>query len=235
MKKSLILSVFAMLVGCGAPEAASGTGTGTELGAKPAAPKGFKAAVAPLSIDKDVARPDDVAPFPIDPGVGVQLYADSYAITTNGTDWILAWTGDVDFHEFYGEMISPDGSTLAITGSDGLYAGDTVDQVDVNRVAFDGITDGNNVQLVQVSANAQPVRFNIYIDGVPAVYAVVFPSGGFEATSDIMPFDLVTPRQGLVQRLKPAPQLKPKATADGKPAKTVFIDSPGKKPAPSDR
>ena len=50
--------------------------------------------------------PPHVPAYLIDPGAGANLYDTTYAITTNGTDWVLSWLGDGNFHTFSGGVQS---------------------------------------------------------------------------------------------------------------------------------
>lgn len=142
--------------------------------------------------------------FSIDVGAGVTLDEATYAITTNGRDWTLAWRGDAYFRRFRGEVVN--GSRFTNLVVDGLFAGDVARQTAPNRVAFDTHTDAGNIQSVTVRSGSEPVRFNLWIDGAPATYAVIFASGGIESTTDDMPFDLVT---GGFVAARTAPRLAP--------------------------
>ena len=126
--------------------------------------------------------------YPIDPNVGVGLYDDTFAITTNGVDWSVAWVGDYAAHEFSGYVAV--GGTISNVATAGLFGGDYVEQTDWNLLEFDAQTDYSNVQSFTFTSDTIPVRFYLYIDGVPAVYQVVYTSGGIESTTDDIPFDL---------------------------------------------
>ena len=135
----------------------------------------------------------DIPTFVIDAGAGVNLPDLAYAVTTNGLDWTLAWTGDVSFRHFEGEIIGA-GTLSGLQFVNG-FAGDQARQVEPGRVQFDASTDGALNQSITLRSDSQPVRFNLYIDGSPAVGAVVFSSAGALATTDAMPFDLLTEDQ----------------------------------------
>lgn len=126
--------------------------------------------------------------YPIDANVGVNLYYDTYAITTNGLDWSVAWTGDDATHDFSGYVAV--GGNISNVTTDGLYADDYVQQTDYNLLEFDAQTDYTGVQSFTFTSDTVPVRFYLYVDGVPAVYQVVYTSGGIESTTDDVPFDL---------------------------------------------
>lgn len=143
------------------------------------------------SVPAPATTPDaSLSTFTIDVGAAVGLDEATYAITTNGTDWTVAWRGDGLFRRFRGELIN--GSRFSGLAADGMYAGDVVRQTASNRISFDTHTDAHNIQSVTVRSGSEPVRFNLWIDGYPATYSVIFSSGGIESTTDDMPFDLIT-------------------------------------------
>lgn len=153
----------------------------------------------------------DVALFPIDPGEGVDMPERSYAITTNGRQWTLAWTGDQAVHEFSGQVLS--GAAISGVLFEGAFAGDRVTQPAAGQVDFAAATDGGTVQSVTLTSQGDPLRFNLFIDGRPAVYQVVFSSLGVPSTTDEMPFDLTT-QSGAVSGGR-ALALAPERTGDG--------------------
>ena len=160
MRTSAAISLCALLVGCGSA-------------ATPTAVSTLKSALVS---------------YPIDANVGVNLYYDTYSITTNGVDWTVAWTGDDAIHDFSG-YVAVGGNITNVT-TDGFYAEDYLDQTDFNLLEFDAQTDYGAVQSFTFSSDTIPVRFYLYVDGVPAVYQVVYASGGIESTTDDVPFDL---------------------------------------------
>lgn len=181
--------------------------------------------------------------FTIDVGAGVTLDEATYAITTNGRDWTVAWRGDAYFRRFRGEIIN--GSRFTGLVPDGLFAGDVVRQTAPNRIAFDTHTDARSIQSVTVRSGSEPVRFNLWIDGAPATYAVIFASGGIESTTDDMPFDLVTggfaaartaprlaPERAKIERVPAATQSTAAATFGTAPASRPFIPAPAARPEP---
>lgn len=187
------------------------TGCGFAYDATPATPETLVQDVPFVaeSTPAPAATPDaSLSTFSIDVGVGVTLDEATYAITTNGRDWTLAWRGDAYFRRFRGEILN--GTRFTGLVVDGLYAGDTARQTAPNRIAFDTQTDARNIQSVTVRSGSEPVRFNLWIDGAPATYAVIFSSGRIASTTDDMPFDLITSRfagarvapQAEVQRAK---------------------------------
>lgn len=134
--------------------------------------------------------PAYIPSFFIAPNEGVNLYDTTFAITTNGPDWVLAWRGDRNTHRFTGEIVNATRIERVVFA--GAFAGDRVTQVAPNRLRFDGHTDGTHIQSLTLTSRSEPLRFNLSIDGYSAAYSVVFPAGGYEATSDVMPFDLST-------------------------------------------
>lgn len=132
----------------------------------------------------------DVALFPIDPGAGVDLEDREYAITTNGRQWTLAWTGDQVARQFSGQVLS--GGAISGVLFEGGFPGDRVTQPAAGQVDFLATTDGGTVQSITLTSQTDPLRFNLYIDGRAAVYRVVFSSLGVRSTADEMPFDLTT-------------------------------------------
>ena len=134
--------------------------------------------------------PAYIPSFYIAPNQGVNLYDTTFAITTNGPDWVLAWRGDRNTHRFTGEIVNATRIERVVFA--GAFAGDRVTQVAPNRLRFDGHTDGTHIQSLTLTSRSEPLRFNLSIDGYSAAYSVVFPAGGYEATSDMMPFDLST-------------------------------------------
>jgi len=186
------------------------------------------ASVAPPATSLDAS----LATFTIDVGAGVGLDENTYAITTNGADWSVTWRGDRYFRRFQGEVLN--GTRFSGLAKAGLFAGDVVRQTAPNRVVFDTHTDGRNIQSFTVRSSSEPVRFNLWIEGSPATFAVIFPSGGVESTSDEMPFDLVT---GDFAGVRAAPRVAPErariehatasATDAGNPnAQRPFIAAP---------
>lgn len=180
--------------------------------------------------------------FGIDVGAGVILDEDTYAITTNGRDWTLAWRGDAYARHFRGEIINGTRFSGMVVG--GLYAGDTVQQTAANRIFLDTQTDALHTQSVTVRSSSEPVRFNLWIDGAPATYAVIFSSGGIESTSDDMPFDLVT---GPFAAARIAPRIAPEraqldhatasrpSTVAAPTTQPVFISAPAMRAEPESK
>lgn len=180
------LASLSLLTGCGFGYEAA---PATSLDPTPVQEVPFVAESTPAP----AATPDaSLSTFSIDVGVGVTLDEATYAITTNGRDWTLAWRGDAYYRRFRGEILN--GTRFTGLVVDGLYAGDTVRQTAPNRIAFDTQTDARNIQSVTVRSGSEPVRFNLWIDGAPATYAVIFSSGHVASTTDDMPFDLITSR-----------------------------------------
>ena len=130
-------------------------------------------------------------PFEIEAGSSIQQPPTSYGITTDGLNWPLAWIGDLTHHEFTGSISCP-GCTISNVHFGNAQFGDSANQPRPDQVTFNAVTNGNVQQAMLFAANVQPVRFDLYIDGQPAIGSTVFPSMGRLATTDSMPFDLVT-------------------------------------------
>jgi len=175
----------------------------------------------------DYGRPQPTPHVPaylIDPGAGANLYDTTYAITTNGTDWVLSWLGDGNFHTFSGGVQS--GSRIDGVLFDGGFAGDRVLQPQLNQISFDASTDGGNIQAIQFSSPSQPLRFDLYIDGAPALLGATFSSSGIESTNDAIPFDLATDIR--LVTVPTSPQRATSSTGTERPRAT-FIAPPAEK------
>ena len=61
----------------------------------------------------------------------------------------------------------------------------------------------------------QPVTFDLYIDGQPAIGATVFASYGVLSTTDSMPFSLVSSNVAYSGKTDKAPAFAPKLPKDG--------------------
>lgn len=219
-----LLGVVCLSAGCG-------------LGADPGFSSSTVDAELPFATES-VAAPSStqdasIATFAIDVGVGVGLDENTYAITTNGADWSVAWRGDRYFRHFQGEIIN--GTRFSGLAKAGLFAGDVVRQTAPNRVLVDAHTDGRHIQSFTVRSGSEPVRFNLWIDGAPAAFAVIFPSAGIESTSDVMPFDLVI---GDIAGVRSAPRPAPEraklervsaSASERGDAQRVFITPPAGK------
>ena len=129
------------------------------------------------------------AGFVVDDGVGVVADPNTYAITTSGNTWRLAWLGDANQHNFQGTITCPVGGQFTNARFDNAYPGDTVTASGV-QVSFDAVTDAATPQVLDLTATEQPLTYDLYIDGQPAIGAVVFVSAGVDSTTDTMPFSL---------------------------------------------
>lgn len=133
----------------------------------------------------------------IDSGAGVDSPLGTYAITTDGNDWIVGWQGDGFAHRFTGDVYCPAGCTFEYAVFDNLGLGDSISNIANNHLGFDAVTDHTVRQQLTFGSPLQPITFNFFIDGRPAVQQeVYFPSGGVVAYADIMPFNLVSDNAG---------------------------------------
>lgn len=137
----------------------------------------------------------------------------TYAITTNGVDWILGWEGDAVAHSFTGDVYCPVGCKFEYAQFQNALPGDSVNSIADNHIGFDAQTDANVRQVLLFAAPLQPITFDLFIDGRPAadqsVNGVVFPSGGQLATSYISPFNLVSSNAQFADQADLAPLFTP--------------------------
>lgn len=155
----------------------------------------------------------------------------TYAITTDGFGrWTLGWLGDVQGapRRFTGDIYCPVGCDLAAVFVNAL-PNDSINTIANNHVGFDGLTDSQveqqiNITTTAVSGPEQPVTFDLYIDGVPAVNPYVgFWYNGQVATSNEMPFNLVSTNAAFAAQARSAPlYLKPQNQA----GKTLTLPAP---------
>lgn len=194
----VVIAAIALLAGCGSGRVSYYHGSnyvppsGTQLPpSPPEVPQGTPAYL--IDANADVG---DVA-------------LSTYAITTNGTDWILGWQGDVQAHNFHGDVYCPVGCKFEYAHFQNALPGDSVNSIADNHVGFDAVTDANVRQVLLFAAPLQPITFDLYIDNVPAASpdynAVVFPSGGQLATSTISPFNLVSSNAQFADQAELAP------------------------------
>ena len=66
-----------------------------------------------------------------------------------------------------------------------------------DQVTFDAVTDAATPQTLDLASPLQPLTYDLYIDGQPAIGAVVFQSNGIRSTTDTMPFALYSSNSGL--------------------------------------
>lgn len=173
----------------------SGCGQGDAVASAPAAGVAVSSALKP----KSTSALTDA--FFIDDGVGVLLPEYAYAITVNGAAWALTWLGDAGFHTFTGSIYN--GSTIDDVVFAGGFAGDAVTQPDASTVQFSASTDGSDIQSITLDSGSEPVSFDLYIDGNPAIGNVVYSSSGVLSTTDVMPFDLLTGAGARASRTAP--------------------------------
>jgi hypothetical protein len=181
----LLLTALALplLVGCGLRGSSYRTG---------------RVVQQPTGVVLDPGVPAGTVNYLIDAGAGVDSPLGTFAITTNGNDWIMGWQGDGLAHRFTGDVYCPVGCTFEYAVFDNLMLGDRVSTIANNHVGFDAVTDHTVRQQLTFGAPLQPITFNLFIDGQPAAavspeYATVyFPSGGLVGYADRMPFNLVS-------------------------------------------
>lgn len=203
MKKLLLVALaLPLLVGCG----------------RYRQPRSYAGTIPPANPTFPASTPD----YLIDAGAGVEAPLGTYQITTNGEDWILGWMGDGLAHRFTGDVYCPVGCTFEYAVFDNLMLGDAVSNVANNHLGFDAVTDHTVRQQLTFGAPLQPITFNLYIDGRPAInQEVYFPSGGYAAYADVMPFNLVSSNATFAD----AADLAPEATI--KPGtKTTTLQAP---------
>ncbi len=154
--------------------------------------------------------------FVIDAGAAIQLPQSTLGITTNGQgDWVLAWQGDRYAHQFEGSITCPAGCQIAYARFDNAYPGDSAQITAQNQIAFNGVTNAAVPQNLLFRLTAQPVTFDLYIDGQPAIGATVFASEGALSTTDSMPFSLVSSNVAFSGKTDKAPAHVPKLPEDG--------------------
>lgn len=174
-------------------------------------PRGYTGTIPPANPTFPASTPD----YLIDAGADVDSPLGTYAITTNGQDWILGWQGDGLAHRFTGDVYCPAGCTFEYAVFDNLTLGDTISNLANNHLGFDAVTDHSLRQQLTFGSPLQPITFNLFIDGRPAVQQeVFFPSGGYAAYADVMPFNLVSSNATFAAAADLAPEatLKPGTT-----------------------
>jgi hypothetical protein len=164
--------------------------------------------------------------FIIDANAAIELPQTTLGITTNGRAWILAWQGDAYPHQFQGSITCPVGCQFEYARFDNAYPGDSAQLTALNQIAFQGVSNAAVPQSLLFSANAQPITFDLYIDGQPAIADVVFPSEGRLATTDVMPFSLQSDNAAFSGTVKRAPEFVAKPPKDGQAESIVTISPP---------
>lgn len=138
-------------------------------------------------------QPDPYNPgvdaFVADVNAGVVADPDTFAITTDGNTWRLAWLGDAYERNFRGTISCPAGCQFTYARFANAYPGDTV-TINGGVVTFDAVTNAAVPQYLDLSAPLQPLTYDLQIDGQDAIGAVVFQSYGVRSTTDVMPFSL---------------------------------------------
>ena len=154
--------------------------------------------------------------FIVDAGAAIQLPQATLGITTNGSgDWVLAWQGDRYARQFEGSITCPAGCQIAYARFDNAYPGDSAQVTAQNQIVFNGVTNAAVPQNLLFRMTAQPVTFDLYIDGQPAIGSTVFASYGALSTTDTMPFSLVSSNAAYSGKTEKAPAHAPKVPEDG--------------------
>jgi hypothetical protein len=141
-------------------------------------------------------------PTTVAPGVEA-----GYGITANvGASYRLVWTGDAAasqiYREFYGSVWTPgvfdgltpgcDRNACPLEGDD--FLSQPIAVPGGYRIDFDAFTT-TGLDGFDFTATAEPVYFDLFIDGVRYPSLVVFPdgsTGGSMASAPGLPFGLVT-------------------------------------------
>lgn len=201
--KKVIIAALALLAGCGGGGRVS-YGNGRNY----VPPSGTT--LPPRNPEVPVTTPDYLIDANADVG---NVPLTTYAITTNGVDWILGWQGDAFAHSFTGDVYCPVGCKFEYAQFQNALPGDSVNSIADNHIGFDAQTDANVRQVLLFAAPVQPITFDLFIDGRPAadqsVNGVVFPSGGQLATSYISPFNLVSDNAQFSAQAELAPLFTP--------------------------
>ena len=95
-----------------------------------------------------------------------------------------------------------------------------------NQLQFTGYTDAIAPQNLVFSATGQPMTFDLYIENTPAIGRVVFPSQGYLATTDTMPFSLISSNAAFGKKTERAPQFVPKPPEDGQAEHIITVRAP---------
>jgi hypothetical protein len=153
--------------------------------------------------------------FVIDSGAAIELPQATLGITTNGQGgWVLAWQGDRYQRQFNGTITCPTMCSISYARFDGAYPGDSAQITGSNQIAFQGVTSAAVPQNLLFQMSHQPVTFDLYIDGHPAIGTVVFASQGVLSTTDTMPFSLVSDNEAYVGKTEKAPSFVAKPPKD---------------------
>jgi hypothetical protein len=158
----------------------------------------------------------------IDAGAALELPQNAIGIATDGVGWTVTWQGDRFARRFQGTISGPPGSVITQS---------TVPPSGPNQIIFDDVSVALDPGTIQFRINAQPVLFDLYIDGAPAVGNTVFVSGGDLGTTNYMPFYLSTTRisRTFGKDATVAPQFTPKAPEEGQAETTFTVRPPGPK------
>lgn len=211
---ALLLSSLAAISGCGRSSRCGGYGYQCS---------------APITPPPGQPAYTDPNTFLIDANAAIELPQATLGITTNGRDWVLAWQGDAYPRRFEGAITCAVGCVITGARFDNPGFGDSVALTAQNQLQFDGYTDAIAPQNLVFSATAQPMQFDLYIEGTPAVGRVVFPSQGYLATTDVMPFSLVTSNVGFNKKIERAPEFVPRPPEKGQAEHIITVRAPAPK------
>jgi hypothetical protein len=137
-----------------------------------------------------------ISAFVVDDGAGAVADPNTYAITTQNGTWRLAWIGDAYQHHFSGTLYGATGGTFLYAKYASTYPSANV-QVTGDQATFDAVTTGSTIEILDLDVTTEPITYDLYIDGQPAIGAVVFQSRGVPSTTDTMPFALYSSTSGL--------------------------------------
>jgi hypothetical protein len=150
--------------------------------------------------------PPPVGPpvYHIDPGASTVVFPGSqagYGITANlGGSYRAVWTGEspVRYNNFRGTIFTPGTFTFIDPGCGGVCPVESSDLFQTGPVAgggeqiiFDTVAT-TGLDGVDFVVDAEPVEFDLKIDGGRYPDLVFFPSGGAIVSPETMPFDLTT-------------------------------------------
>ncbi len=148
--------------------------------------------------------PANTPDYLIDSGVLVDPSLGPYRIYVDANfTWTLFFLGDNVPRHFSGDLYCPEGCDLSAQFTNAM-PNDSINTIANNHVGFDAYSDGSVLDpsvepYLTISTFGppnqplQPITFDLRFDDQPAVNPLVlFSSGGQLATTDIMPFNLIS-------------------------------------------
>jgi hypothetical protein len=156
----------------------------------------------------------------IDAGAAFDLPENAIGIATDGIGWTVTWQGDSFPRRFSGSVSCPPGCVITQA---------TVPPAAQNQIVFDDVSVAFDPGSFSFRANLQPVTFDLYIDGVPAVGNSVFVSRGLLSTTEFMPFHLATQGSFVANKELKAPLFVPKPPEEDRAESVVSVRAPGPK------